>query len=134
LIIIVNNEVYIYPLYTYNLNVKSFNLNNIQINNYFLLNGQIYTGFSDNFVISDFPIIITPLNTTNYFYNGSAISITNSDFSGSGNNLYYNLSIYYGFGNVQSTITSNSLYLIILYVVIGLGLAIFVIASVRYRI
>lgn len=134
LIIIVNNEVYIYPLYTYNLNVKSYNLENNQIENYFLLNGQIYTGFSDNFVISDFPIIITPLNTTNYFYNGSAISITNSDFSGSGNNLYYNLSIYYGFGNVQSTITSNSLYLIILYVVIGLGLAIFVIASVRYRI
>lgn len=134
LIIVNNNNVYVYPLYTYNLNVKSYNLENNQIENYFLLNGQIYTGFSDNFVISDFPIIITPLNTTNYFYNGSAISITNSDFSGSGNNLYYNLSIYYGFGNVQSTITSNSLYLIILYVVIGLGLAIFVIASVRYRI
>ena len=134
LIIVNKNNVYVYPVFTYNLNVKSFNLNNIQITNYFLFNGQIYTDYSDNFIISDFPVVITPLNTSTYFYNGSAITITQSDFSGSGSNLYYNLSIYYGFGNVQSTITSNSLYLIILYVVIGLGLAIFVIASVRYRI
>ena len=134
LYIINKNNVYVYPFYTYNLNIKSFNLNNLQIKNYFILNGIIYNDYSNTFIFSVLPIIITPLNTSSYFYNGSSITITNSDFSGSGNNLYYNLSIYYGFGNVQSTITSNSLYLIILYVVIGLGLAIFVIASVRYRI
>ena len=136
LYIVNNNNLYVYSynLKFYNLNVKSYNLENNQIENYFSLNGIIYRGFSNNFNIANLPITITPLNTSTYFYNGSAIIITQSDFSGSGSNLYYNLSIYYGFGNVQSTITSNSLYLIILYVVIGLGLAIFVIASVRYRI
>lgn len=127
-------EIFVFNNNIYNLNVKSFNLNDFQINNYFLFKGNIYSGSSINFIINSFPAIITPLNTTQYFYNGSAITITQSDFTGSGSNLYYNLTIYYGFGNVQSTITSNSLYLIILYVVIGLGLAIFVIASVRYRI
>ena len=135
LYIINNNEVFIYEYsHNYNLNVKSYNLDNNQIQNYFLFDGIIYSNYSNNFIINKFPIIITPLNTTYYFYNSSSITITQSNFTGTGTNLYYNLSIYYGFGNVQSTITSNSLYLIILYVVIGLGLAIFVIASVRYRI
>ena len=134
LIIVNNNNMYVYPLYTYNLNVKSYNSLNNQIQNYFSLNGIIYTGYSNSFSFTQLPQILIPLNTSTYYYNGSEITIIQSDFTGSGSNLYYNLTIYYNSDNVQSTITSNSLYLIILYVVIGLGLAIFVIASVRYRI
>ena len=136
LYIVNNNNLYVYSynLKLYNLNVKSYNTLNNQIQDYFSLNGIIYIGYSNSFSFTQLPQTLIPLNTSTYYYNGSAITIIQSDFSGSGNNLYYNLSIYYGFANVQSTITSNSLYLIILYVVIGLGLAIFVIASVRYRI
>jgi hypothetical protein len=95
LIIIVNNEVYVYPLHTYNLNVKSYNTLNNQIQDYFSLNGIIYTGYSNSFSFSQLPQTLIPLNTSTYYYNGSAITIIQSDFSGSGSNLYYNLSIYY---------------------------------------
>jgi hypothetical protein len=138
LIIVNKNNVYVYPLFTYNLNVKSFNLNNIQITNYFLLNGQIYTGYSDNFIISDFPTSLTPLNTTNYFYNGSSITIIQSDFTGSGSNLYYNLSIYYQ----EIKPASIPLYDIFTYMYpisiiglfVGMGAFIFIIKKRGYKI
>ena len=135
LYIVNNNNLYVYPFKQYILNINSYNKFVSKINDYFLMNGKIYNALTENFIDLSMPIIIIPLNYSNYNYNGSAITITQYNFSGSGSILYYNLSIYYnGVGNIQSTITSNSLYLIILYVVIGLGLAIFVIASVRYRI
>ena len=95
LIIVNQNYVYVYPLNTFYLNVKSYNSYNNQIKNYFLLNNIIYNGYSNSFIFSNFPEIIKPLNTSLYFYNGSDILLVPSDFTGSGSNLYYNLSIYY---------------------------------------
>ena len=95
LFIVNNNNLYVYPFYKYYLDIKSFNKFNNQIKNYFLYNGKIYNDFSNNFIFSTFPQIFSPLNTSTYYYNGSAIIIIQSDFSGSGSNLYYNLSIYY---------------------------------------
>ena len=95
LIIVNNNNMYVYPLHTYNLNVKSYNILNNQIQDYFSMNGIIYTGYSNSFSFTQLPQTLIPLNTSTYYYNGSAITIIQSDFSGSGSNLYYNLSIYY---------------------------------------
>jgi hypothetical protein len=95
LIIVNKNNAYVYPLHTYNLNVKSYNTLNNQIQDYFSLNGIIYTGYSNSFSFTQLPQTLIPLNTSTYYYNGSAITIIQSDFSGSGFNLYYNLSIYY---------------------------------------
>ena len=95
LIIVNKNNVYVYSLYTYNLNVKSYNLFNNQLQDYFSLNGIIYTGYSNSFSFTQLPQTLIPLNTSTYYYNGSAITIIKSDFTGSGSNLYYNLSIYY---------------------------------------
>ena len=95
LIIVNKNNAYVYPLHTYNLNVKSYNILNNQIQDYFSMNGIIYTGYSNSFSFTLLPQTLIPLNTSTYYYNGSAISIIQSDFAGSGSNLYYNLSIYY---------------------------------------
>ena len=95
LIIVNKNNAYVYPLRTYNLNVKSYNILNNQIQDYFSMNGIIYTGYSNSFSFTLLPQTLIPLNTSTYYYNGSAISIIQSDFAGSGSNLYYNLSIYY---------------------------------------
>lgn len=95
LIIVNKNNAYVYPLHTYNLNVKSYNALDTQIQDYFSLNGIIYTGYSNSFSFTQLPQTLIPLNTSTYYYNGSAITIIQSDFSGSGSNLYYNLSIYY---------------------------------------
>ena len=97
LYIVNNNNLYVYSynLKLYNLNVKSYNLENNQIQNYFSLNGIIYTGYSNSFSFTQLPQTLIPLNTSTYYYNGSAITIIQSDFTGSGSNLYYNLSIYY---------------------------------------
>ena len=137
LFIVNKNNVYVYQQNPphYILTVKSYNTLSDEINNYLLFNGQLTTG---SILINEtYPCVptILPLNYSNYQYNGNKIIVSPSDYSGSFNK-YYNVSIYYSNfnGNSSNTITSNSLYLIILYVVIGLGLAIFVIASVRYRI
>ena len=138
LYIVNNNNLYIYPLNQsifnqYFLKVNSFSNLKSKINNYFLMNGKIYNLLNESFIDLGFPIIISPLNYSNYYYNSSTIIITKSDFVGNGYNFYYNLSIFYENTNTQSIITSNSLYLIILYVVIGLGLAIFVIVFIFYN-
>ena len=135
LIIVNNNNVYVYPLFLYNLNVKSYNKFNNQIQDYFSMNGIIYTGYSNSFVFTKLPQILLPLNTSIYYYNGSAITIIQSDFSGSGSNLYYNLSIYYN----QVQAPSIPLYNIFTYMypisIIGLfvGMGAFVFAIKKKR-
>jgi hypothetical protein len=137
LFIVIKNHFFVYEFNPphYILTVISYNSLSNEINNYLLFNGQLTnTSITIDETYPCLPTII-PLNYSNYQYTGNKIIVNINDYTGS-YNKYYNLSIYYsGYnGNGQSTITSNSLYLIILYVVIGLGLAIFVIASVRYRI
>ena len=138
LIIVNKNNVYIYSLHTYNLNVKSYNKFNNQIQDYFSLNGIIYTGYSNSFSFTQLPQILIPLNTSTYYYNGSAITIIQSDFSGSGSNLYYNLSIYYN----QVQAPSIPLYDIFTYMYpisiiglfVGMGAFIFTIKKRGYKI
>ena len=138
LYIVNNNNVYVYHLHNYNLNVKSYNKFNNQIQDYFSLNGIIYTGYSNSFSFTQLPQILLPLNTSTYYYNGSAITIIQSDFSGSGSNLYYNLSIYYN----QVQAPSIPLYDIFTYIypisIIGLftgmGAFIFTIKKRGYKI
>ena len=138
LIIVNQNNVYVYTLHTYNLNVKSYNKFNNQIQDYFTMNGIIYTGYFNSFSFSLLPQIIIPLNTSTYYYNGSAITIIQSDFSGSGSNLYYNLSIYYN----QIQAPSIPLYDIFTYMYpisiiglfVGMGSFIFIIKKRGYKI
>ena len=138
LIIVSNSIVYVYQLDTYNLNVKSYNKLSNQIQDYFSLDGTIYTGYSNSFIINKFPQSLIPLNTSTYYYNGTAITIIQSDFSGSGNNLYYNLSIYYN----QVQAPSIPLYDIFTYMYpisiiglfVGMGSFIFVIKKRGYKI
>ena len=138
LIIVNKNNVYVYPVFTYNLNVKSYNTLNNQIQNYFSLNGIIYTGYSNSFSFTQLPQTLIPLNTSTYYYNGSAITIIQSDFSGSGSNLYYNLSIYYQ----EIKPASIPLYDIFTYMYpisiiglfVGMGSFIFVIKKRGYKI
>ena len=138
LIIVNKNNVYVYPLHTYNLNVKSYNTLNNQIQDYFSLNGIIYTGYSNSISFTQFPQTLIPLNTSTYYYNGSAIVIIQSDFSGSGSNLYYNLSIYYN----QVQASSIPLYDIFTYMYpisiiglfVGMGAFIFTIKKRGYKI
>ena len=138
LIVVSNDIVYVYPLDTYNLNVKSYNKLSNQIQDYFSLDGTIYTGYSNSFIINKFPQSLIPLNTSTYYYNGSAITIIQSDFSGSGTNLYYNLSIYYN----QIQAPSIPLYDIFSYMYpisiiglfVGMGAFIFTIKKRGYKI
>jgi hypothetical protein len=138
LIIVNKNNVYVYPFRTYNLNVKSYNTLNNQIQNYFSLNGIIYTGYSNSFSFTQLPQTLIPLNTSTYYYNGSAITIIQSDFTGSGSNLYYNLSIYYN----QIKPASIPLYDIFTYMYpisiiglfVGMGAFIFTIKKRGYKI
>jgi hypothetical protein len=139
LYIVNNNQVYVYEYgHNYNLNVKSYNLENNQIQNYFSLNGIIYTGYSNSFSFTQFPQTLIPLNTSTYYYNGSAITIIQSDFTGSGSNLYYNLSIYYQ----EIKPASIPLYDIFTYMYpisiiglfVGMGSFIFIIKKRGYKI
>ena len=138
LIIVNQNNVYVYPLHTYNLNVKSYNKLNNQIQDYFSMNGIIYTGYSNSIIVSNLPNTLIPLNTSTYYYNGSAITIIQSDFTGSGSNLYYNLSIYYQ----EIKPASIPLYDIFTYMYpisiiglfVGMGAFIFVIKKRGYKI
>ena len=91
---------YYYNLLTYHLSIRSFNSLSNLINNYFYYNGIIYNSLVNNFSNPVMPLQILPLNYSNYIWNKSSIEVTTSDFTGSGNNLYYNLSIYY---TAQST-------------------------------
>ena len=138
LIIVNNNNVYVYPLFTYILNVKSYNKFNNQIQDYFSMNGTIYTGYSNSIIVSNLPNILIPLNTSTYYYNNSVISIIQSDFTGSGSNLYYNLSIYYN----QIQPPSIPLYDIFTYMYpisiiglfVGMGAFVFAIKKRGYKI
>ena len=131
-------EIFVFSFKEYLLNVKSYNILNNQIQNYFSFNGIIYTGYSNSFVLDTFPQILLPLNTSTYYYNGSAITIIQSDFSGSGSNLYYNLSIYYQ----EIKPASIPLYDIFTYMYpisiiglfVGMGSFIFVIKKRGYKI
>ena len=138
LIIVNQNNVYVYPLHTYNLNVKSYNTLNNQIQDYFSLNGIIYTGYSNSFSFTQLPQTLIPLNTSTYYYNGSAISIIQSDFSGSGSNLYYNLSIYYNQVKAQSIplydIFTYMYPISIIGLFVGMGAFIFTIKKRGYKI
>ena len=138
LYIVDKNNVYVYNLYSYNLNVKSYNSLNNQIQNYFSMNGIIYTGYSNSFSFTQLPQTLIPLNTSTYYYNGSAITIIQSDFTGSGSNLYYNLSIYYN----QIKPASIPLYDIFTYMYpisiiglfVGMGAFVFAIKKRGYKI
>ena len=143
LYIVDNNNLYIYPLNQsifnqYFLKVNSFSNLKSKINNYFLMNGKIYNLLNESFIDLGFPIIISPLNYSNYYYNSSTIIITKSDFSGSGSNLYYNLSIYYQ----EIKPASIPLYDIFTYMYpisiiglfVGMGAFIFIIKKRGYKI
>ena len=140
LYIVNKNNVYVYSynLRFYNLNVKSYTVFDKQINNYFSFEGIIYNGLSNNFILTSFPQKLIPLNTSTYYYNSSSIKIIESDFSGSGSNLYYNLSIYYN----QVQAPSIPLYDIFTYMYpisiiglfVGMGSFIFVIKKRGYKI
>ena len=119
---------YYYNLLTYHLSIRSFNSLGNLINNYFYYNGIIYNSLVNNFSNPVMPLQILPLNYSNYIWNKSSIEVTTSDFTGSGNNLYYNLSIYYSqestklpknpiaFGSYTELLT----YLFIFFAVISL--------------
>ena len=140
LFIVNGNNLYVYPelIKSYHLNVKSFNFQKLEINNYFALNGIIYSGLSNNFIFTTFPQNIVPLNYSSYVYNGSVITLSKSDFSGSGSNLYYNLSIYYS----QIKSASIPLYDIFTYMYpisiiglfVGMGAFVFAIKKRGYKI
>ena len=119
---------YYYNLLTYHLSIRSFNSLSNLINNYFYYNGIIYNSLVNNFSNPVMPLQILPLNYSNYIWNKSSIEVTTSDFTGSGNNLYYNLTIYYSqestklpenpiaFGSYTELLT----YLFIFFAVISL--------------
>ena len=141
LFIVNNNNVYVYPniIPNYNLNVKSYNILNVQIENYFLLNGIIYSGYSNNFIFTNLPQInIIPLNTSLYYYNGSTIVVTQSDFSGNGINKYDNVSIYYS-APKSSSIPLYDIFtymypISIIGLFVGMGAFVFVIKKRGYKI
>ena len=138
LYIVNNNNLYVYPFKQYLLNINSYNKFDSKINNYFLMNGKIYNSLNEQFIDLSMPILITPLNYSVYNYNGTAITINQSDFTGSGSNLYYNLSIYYN----QVQAPSIPLYDIFSYMYpisiiglfVGMGAFIFTIKKRGYKI
>lgn len=135
-----NDMVYVFknPIGSlYYLTVKSYNSFSSQINNYLLFNGQLTT--TSISIANSYPCVptIIPLNYSTYYYNGSKIIITSSDYTGSFNK-YYNLSIYYN--QVQSP--SIPLYDIFTYMYpisiiglfVGMGAFVFAIKKRGYKI
>ena len=135
-----NDMVYIFknPVGSlYYLTVKSYNSLSSQINNYLLFNGQLTT--TSISISNSYPCLptIIPLNYSTYYYNGSKIIITSSDYTGSFNK-YYNLSIYYN----QVQAPSIPLYDIFTYMYpisiiglfVGMGAFVFTIKKRGYKI
>ena len=139
LYIVSGGNIYVYELNPphYILTVKSYNSFSSQINNYLLFNGQLIT--SSILINKTYPCVptITPLNYSTYYYNGSKIIITSSDYTGSFNK-YYNLSIYYN----QVQAPSIPLYDIFTYMYpisiiglfVGMGAFVFTIKKRGYKI
>ena len=139
LFIVNKNNVYVYEQNPphYILTVKSYNTLSDEINNYLLFNGQLTT--TSILINETYPCVptIIPLNYSTYYYNGSKIIITPSDYTGT-YNKYYNLSIYYN----QVQAPSIPLYDIFSYMYpisiiglfVGMGAFIFTIKKRGYKI
>ena len=139
LFIVNKNNVYVYKQNPphYILTVKSYNSFSSQINNYLLFNGKLTT--TSILINETYPCVptIIPLNYSTYYYKGSKIIITPSDYTGT-YNKYYNLSIYYN----QVQAPSIPLYNIFTYMYpisiiglfVGMGAFIFTIKKRGYKI
>ena len=121
----------------YHLTVNSYNSLANPIHNYLLFNGKLEN--TNINIITSYPCVptIIPLNYSTYYYNGSKIIITSSDYTGSFNK-YYNLSIYYN----QVQAPSIPLYDIFTYMYpisiiglfVGMGAFVFAIKKRGYKI